>query len=117
MSFLVKLLSLVVVTTSLTAVPVFAQSESKSPTEQGTAADMGMPDSKKQAIGCMGGIGIASGLAFQWGATEAVMLSGGALFTPSANPILLLGMMATLVNAACSLGYFSAPLVFRQFEN
>jgi hypothetical protein len=73
------------------------------------AAPDGMSDAEKQSLGCAivgGGTMVATYIA---GPTEAILLLGGGLLTPSSNTILAMSLVGSIGAASCAIGSVATP--------
>jgi catabolite regulation protein CreA len=71
-----------------------------------------MTDPEKQGMGCLAAMAGATGLAMATAPSEVVMLAAGGTTIASTTPILMLGMLSTLMPASCGIGSLAtAPVL------
>ncbi len=71
----------------------------------------GLSDATKAGIGCLVASGGVLAAVFAAGPTEQLMISAGGLLVPSATTPLMMGLMATVIGATCSVGIAATPFV------
>lgn len=79
-----------------------------------------MSEDEIQGVGCLVGFLGLGAIALATAPTEAVMLAAGGVGVPSNTPLLMLGMLGTLLPAGCSIGAAaSLPLrvLYQNFDS
>lgn len=76
-----------------------------------------MNEDEIQGVGCLVGLLGLGAVALATAPTEAVMLAAGGVGVPSSTPLLMMGMLGTLLPAGCSAGAAASLPLMALYQN
>jgi hypothetical protein len=85
--------------------------------KQTTAMIRPMNEGEIQGAGCLLGVLGLGAVALATAPTEAVMLAAGGVGVPSSTPLLMMGMLGTLLPAGCTFGAVASLPLVTLYEN